>query len=65
MVVEAVENIFSHNLTGIDLDTRAKQLSQFALLLKACQKDAGFADAHVLPNVLDMTGVVPALDKRQ
>ena len=61
---EAVENIFNHNLTGIDLDTRAKQLSQFALLLKACQKDAGFADAHVLPNVLDMTGVVPALDKK-
>lgn len=39
-------------------------MSQFALLLKACQKDAGFADAHVLPNVLDMTGVVPALDKK-
>lgn len=51
---EAVENIFSHNLTGIDLDTRAKQLSQFALLLKACQKDAAFADAHCLPNVLTM-----------
>lgn len=51
---EAVENIFRHNLTGIDLDTRAKQLSQFALLLKACQKDAGFADAHCLPNVLTM-----------
>lgn len=61
---EAVENIFIHNLTGIDLDTRAKQLSQFALLLKACQKDAAFADAHVLPNVLDMTGVIPALDKK-
>lgn len=51
---EAVENIFSRNLTGIDLDTRAKQLSQFALLLKACQKDAAFADAHCLPNVLTM-----------
>lgn len=51
---EAVENIFRHNLTGIDLDTRAKQLCQFALLLKACQKDAGFADAHCLPNVLTM-----------
>lgn len=51
---EAVENIFNHNLTGIDLDTRAKQLSQFALLLKACQKDAAFADAHCLPNVLTM-----------
>ena len=51
---EAVENIFSHNLTGIDLDTRAKQLSQFALLLKACQKDVAFADAHCMPNVLTM-----------
>ena len=56
---EAVENIFRHNLTGIDLDTRAKQLSQFALLLKACQKDAAFADAHCLPNVLTM----PVCDK--
>ena len=51
---EALENIFSHNLTGIDLDTRAKQLCQFALLLKACQKDAAFADAHCMPNVLTM-----------
>lgn len=51
---EAVENIFRHNLTGIDLDTRAKQLSQFAILLKACQKDAAFADAHCMPNVLTM-----------
>ena len=51
---EAIENIFRHNLTGVDLDTRAKQLSTFALLLKACQKDAAFADGHCLPNVLDM-----------
>ena len=60
---EAVENIFHHNLTGIDLDTRAKQLATFSLLLKACQKDAAFADARVLPNVLDMSGLVPALDE--
>ena len=51
---EAVENIFIHNLTGIDLDTRAKQLATFALLLKACQKDAAFADAHCMPNMLTM-----------
>lgn len=51
---EAVENIFANNITGIDLDTRAKQLAIFALLLKACQKDASFADAHCLPNVLTM-----------
>ena len=61
---EAVENIFSHNLTGIDLDTRAKQLSQFALLLKACQKDAGFADAHILPHVMDMAHVSPNMDEK-
>ena len=51
---EAVENIFANNLTGVDLDTRAKQLATFALLLKACQKDSSFADAHCLPNVLTM-----------
>ena len=51
---EAIENIFRHNLTGVDLDTRAKQLATFALLLKACQKDAAFADGHCLPRVLDM-----------
>ena len=61
---EAVENIFSHNLTGIDLDTRAKQLSQFALLLKACQKDAAFADAHILPHVMDMAHVNPKMDEK-
>ena len=61
---EAVENIFSHNLTGIDLDTRAKQLSQFALLLKASQKDAAFADAHILPHVMDMAHVNPKMDEK-
>lgn len=50
----AVENIFAHNLIGIDIDTRAKQLTTFALLLKACRRDASFADAHAMPRVLDM-----------
>lgn len=56
---EAVEAIFRHNLVGIDLDTRAKQLAQFALLLKACQKDAAFVDAHVMPRVMDMSRLMP------
>ena len=51
---EAITNIFRHNLTGIDLDPRAKQLATFALLLKACQKDASFAAAECMPNVLTM-----------
>lgn len=51
---EAIKNIFKYNLTGVDLDKRAQQLSKFALLLKACQKDSSFADAHCMPNILTM-----------
>lgn len=51
---EAVEHILKENLTGVDIDQRAKQLATFALLLKACQKDKSFADAKVMPNILDM-----------
>lgn len=51
---EAIKAIFAHNLVGIDLDTRARQLATFALLLKACQRDDRFLDAHCLPRVLDM-----------
>ena len=53
-VSQAIEAIFTKNLIGVELDTRAKQLSMFALLLKASQQDSSFADAHVLPRVLDM-----------
>ena len=59
---QAIENIFRYNLTGVDIDTRAKQLAQFALLLKACQKDSSFADAHIMPCVLDMPEPYPYKD---
>lgn len=55
--VEAITHIFQDNLTGIDLDPRAQQLSLFALTLKACQRDHSFADAHCLPRVLTMPKV--------
>lgn len=51
---KAIEDIFRFNLLGVDLDTRAKQLAMFALLIKSCQKDNSFLDAHCLPRVLDM-----------
>jgi hypothetical protein len=51
---KAIEDIFRYNLTGVDLDTRAKQLAQFALLVKACQKENSFLDAKVMPRVYDM-----------
>lgn len=54
---EAITHIFQDNLTGIDLDPRARQLSLFALTLKACQCDRSFADAHCLPRVLTMPKV--------
>ncbi len=60
---QAVENIFKYNLTGVDIDTRAKQLATFALMMKACQKDDSFLDCHVMPNVLDMPEPIDALNK--
>ena len=51
---EAIENIFKCNITGVDLDKRAQQLSMFALLLKACQKDRSYADARCMPTILTM-----------
>lgn len=55
----AIEKIFKYNILGIDLDTRAKQLSIFSLLLKACQREKdAFVDAHIMPHVLDMPAPV-------
>ena len=51
---EAIENIFRYNLLGIDIDTRAKQLATFALLMKACQKDRSFLDGRLMPRVYCM-----------
>ena len=56
---QAVENIFTKNLLGVDLDMRARQLSQFVLLLAAMSADPSFSDAHVLPRVFDMEGTLP------
>ncbi len=52
----AVENILRKNLLGIDLDTRAKQLATFALLMTAAKVDRSFLDCKVMPRVLDMPG---------
>ena len=59
---QAIENIFRKNLLGIDLDTRAKQLSMFALLMKACNRDDSFLDAKVLPRVYSMPDPFPKKD---
>ncbi len=60
---QAIEAILTKNLLGIDLDTRAKQLAMFALLMAACKKDTYFLEANILPQVLDMSGI-PALYDR-
>lgn len=52
---EACTSILTRNLTGIDIDTRAKQLSQFSILMKACQKDDSFLSAAILPRIYDMS----------
>ena len=51
---QAINSILRKNILGIDLDTRAKQLATFALLMKACQKDNSFLDGKVMPRIYDM-----------
>ncbi len=51
---DAIENIFMHNLLGLDIDSRAKQLATFALLMKACQRDLSFLDGHLMPKIFSM-----------
>lgn len=51
---QAIGSILRKNILGIDLDTRAKQLATFALLMKACQKDNSFLDGKVMPRIYDM-----------
>lgn len=51
---QAISSILRKNILGIDLDTRAKQLATFALLMKACQKDNSFLDGKMMPRVYDM-----------
>lgn len=51
---QAIRSILRKNILGIDLDTRAKQLATFALLMKACQKDNSFLDGKVMSRVYDM-----------
>jgi len=55
---DAITQIFERNITGIDIDPRARQLSAFALLLAATKEDESFADAHVMPRVYDTALVV-------
>ena len=49
----AIENILKKNIIGLDLDTRAKQLATFALLMTAAKLDKSFLDCKVMPRVLD------------
>lgn len=52
----AIESILRKNLIGIDLDTRAKQLATFALLMTAAKLESSFLDCKVMPRVMDMPG---------
>lgn len=51
---ESVRSIFENNLFGLDIDQRATQLSNFALLLKAAAKDRNILDRDLLPHVYAM-----------
>lgn len=48
---EAVASIVQNNIYGLDIDTRATQLSYFAVMMKARQYDRRFLTRGIQPNV--------------
>ena len=51
---EAVESILKNNLFGLDIDKRAAQLAQFALLLKAASRHRDVLKKGLRPNIYAM-----------
>ncbi len=51
---EAVEQILTHNLYGLDIDRRAFQLAYFSLMMKARSYDRGFFRHPVDPHVFEI-----------
>jgi len=50
-------NILANNLFGIEIDERAGGLAAFALVMKARDKQRGFLDAGILPNICVLKNV--------
>jgi hypothetical protein len=55
---EAVESILQHNLYGLDIDLRAAQLAQFAVLMKAAQYCPDLLKKNIIPHIYAMPGPV-------
>ena len=60
---EAVENILTKNLFGLELDLRAAQLARFAVLLAAAKKTPEILKKDILPRIYAMPE--PATFSRQ
>lgn len=54
MPAEAVEKILLHNLFGLDIDLRAAQLAQFAVLLAAATKYPDILKKEITPHIYAM-----------
>jgi len=55
---EAVESILQNNLYGLDIDLRAAQLAQFALLMKAAQYHPDVLRKNIIPHIHAMPAPV-------
>ena len=51
VTVDAVKNIVTKNLYGLDIDERAAQLAYFTVMMKARAYDRGFFRRSIQPNV--------------
>ncbi len=50
----ACELILSHNLYGIDIDSRVRRIAHFALIMKACEYCSDMLYSDIKPSLYDM-----------
>ena len=56
---DAVQSIVQNNLYGLDIDDRAAQLANFAVMMKACEYDRRFLRRGVQPHVCAIAESAP------
>ena len=51
---EAIAEIISHNIFGLDIDKRAVDLAYFAIMMKGCQYDRRFLKRGIQPRIYNI-----------
>lgn len=61
---DAISEIISHNIYGLDIDSSVVQIARFAILMKGCQYDKSFLSRGIKPQIYQIQSLsVPSESK--